>query len=58
MSRLKNSKICLEFIYGSEINLPYMMATFLRKETFKSTLWKQRTEFFVVWPGSALSAYE
>ena len=26
MFRLKNSKICLEFIYGSEINLPYTKA--------------------------------
>ena len=33
MFRLKNSKICLEFIYGSEINLPYTKGTFLRKET-------------------------
>ena len=42
MFRLKKSKICLEFIYGSEINLPYTKATFLRKETYKSKLWKQR----------------
>ena len=38
MFRLRNSKTCLEFIYGSEIYLPYMKATFLWKETFKSTL--------------------
>ena len=27
MFRLENSKICLEFIYGSEIHLPYTKAT-------------------------------
>ena len=37
MFRFKNIKICLEFIYGSEINVPYTKATFLLKETFKST---------------------
>ena len=36
MFRLKNSKICLEFIYGSEINLSYTKGTFLRKEIVKA----------------------
>ena len=36
MFRLKNSKICLECIYGSEINVPYTKATFLRKYIVKA----------------------
>ena len=43
MFRLKNSKICLEFIYGSKTNLPYAKATFLRKETFKKYIVKAKT---------------